>query len=207
MGKTFGAIFGGLIAGVLLTIYSTSIVVMAAKVVMACRQPACTGVAFTDGFIYVVTTVGGLVSALVIAQLSVTRPGHSPTIGRFEPETVTGVRNTNIVVSVYLVAWILCGVIALVVGVMAYPAGSSTLSDIGTTWLGLAVSAAYAYFGINPGNGNGRDDENGGDRRLSDNQQSDDLTTVTTVNTKPVGGKPLDPAPGDPAAVSAGSGI
>src|SRR5215207_3253788 len=31
-----------------------------------------------------------------------------------------------------------------------YPKVNQTLADIGTTWLGLAVSAAYAYFGLTP---------------------------------------------------------
>ena len=33
---------------------------------------------------------------------------------------------------------------------MGEPDGSKTLYDIGTTWLGLAVTTAYAYFGLDP---------------------------------------------------------
>jgi len=42
------------------------------------------------------------------------------------------------------------GFAALLVGVMLYPDSSATLSEIGTTWLGLAVASGYAYFGLNP---------------------------------------------------------
>ena len=35
---------------------------------------------FGSGIIYVVTTIGGLVSALVVAKLAVTEPGENPTI-------------------------------------------------------------------------------------------------------------------------------
>jgi hypothetical protein len=38
----------------------------------------------------------------------------------------------------------------LIVGLMMYPDASQTLANLGTTWLGIAVSAGYAYFGIKP---------------------------------------------------------
>jgi hypothetical protein len=40
------------------------------------------------------------------------------------------------------------GALALAVGVMVFPEVNDTLSNIGTTWLGLAVAAGYAYFGL-----------------------------------------------------------
>jgi hypothetical protein len=42
------------------------------------------------------------------------------------------------------------GLIALIVGVIVFPDSNSTLREIGTTWLGLAVASGYAYFGISP---------------------------------------------------------
>jgi hypothetical protein len=147
------AFFGSVIAVILLCLFSFSTFYMISTVVENCRtMQACTQTTplFGTGFIYVVTTVGGLVSALVIAHLTVTEPGDAPTIGSFAPESTTAVYATNTVVVLYLLAWIATGLAALVVGVMLYPNASSTLSDIGSTWLGLAVSAAYAYFGIRP---------------------------------------------------------
>lgn len=160
MSKTFALIFGALLACALLAIYLGSILWMAWGLWSTCQGAStpCVagGIKLNDGFQFVFTTVGGLVAALVVAQLSVTRPGDAPTIGNFKAETDIGRRRTEQVVGAYLLAWMLCGFIALVVGVMFYNKVNSTLSDAGTSWLGMAVSAAYAYFGINPGTGGGK---------------------------------------------------
>ncbi|MES0038847.1 hypothetical protein NKJ74_26880 [Mesorhizobium sp. M0046] len=151
MNSPMTAFFGSVIAVILLCLFSFSVFYMISTVVENCRDlPVCAPASplFGDGFKYVVTTVGGLVSALVIAHLTVAEPGNAPTIGSFAPESKTAVYATNTVVVLYLLAWIATGLAALVVGVMLFPNASSTLSDIGSTWLGLAVSAAYAYFGI-----------------------------------------------------------
>lgn len=155
MSKTFALIFGALLACALLAIYLFSILWMAVTLWQSC-QGAVTpcvdgGIKLDDGFQFVFTTVGGLVAALVVAQLSVTKPGDTPTIGNFTAETAEGRRRTEIVVGLYMLGWMLCGFVALVVGVMFYNKVNSTLSDAGTSWLGMAVSAAYAYFGISPG--------------------------------------------------------
>lgn len=153
MNSPMTAFFGSVIAVLLLCLFSFSTFYVISLVVENCRSmPVCEPASplFGDGFKYVVTTVGGLVSALVIAHLTVTEPGNAPTVGSFAPESKAAVYATNTVVVLYLLAWIATGLAALVVGVMLYPKASSTLSDIGSTWLGLAVSAAYAYFGIRP---------------------------------------------------------
>lgn len=114
----------------------------------ACQPPEAPLV--REGLMYVVTTVGGLVSALVIAVLSVSRPGGVPELAGFSSTKKALQRLTNGVVSLYLILWLVAGMSALLYGVMWYPGVLPTLSDIGTTWLGLAVSATYAYFGLNP---------------------------------------------------------
>ena len=58
----------------------------------------------------------------------------------------------------------ICGFLALIVGVMFFNKVNSTLSDAGTSWLGMAVSAAYAYFGINPGGNAGNNEAKTGGR-------------------------------------------
>ena len=160
MSKTFALIFGALLACALLMIYLGSILYMTYGLWGACygAMTACASnsIDLSDGFQFVFTTVGGLVAALVVAQLSVTQPGDAPTIGNFKAETDTGKRRTEIVVGLYLLVWMLCGFLALIVGVMFFNKVNSTLSDAGTSWLGMAVSAAYAYFGINPGSSGGK---------------------------------------------------
>jgi hypothetical protein len=138
-----------------------------------CMKP--TG--YEGGYIYVLTTVGGLVSALVIAQLSVTKPGTTPTIGGTAPESNLGIYATNTVVGVYLFAWVFTGIAALVVGVMLCPDGNKTITDLGTTWLGLAVTAAYAYFGIQP---SGR----GGEEKKEDKDEPETPPVVEQLRQK-----------------------
>jgi hypothetical protein len=72
------------------------------------------------------------------------------------PGTTEQTTTTTTIAILYLLGWMSTGLAALVLGVMLYPKASQTLNDIGTTWLGLAVSAAYAYFGISPGTSNNR---------------------------------------------------
>jgi hypothetical protein len=153
MNSAIGAAFGGLVAVILLLLFSASTLYMVSSVISFCAStnPCVSPPAglVGEGFVYVVTTVAGLVSALVIAQLSVTEPGKPPTLGSFRPEGRAATMVTG-VVALYLLAWIATGLAALVVGVMLYPKVNQTLADIGSTWLGLAVSAAYAYFGLTP---------------------------------------------------------
>ncbi len=149
MSSRFGPIFSATLALVLLVLYCSSALYLIYHIYpggKGCVTPA----GYEGGYIYVLTTVGGLVSALVIAQLSVTKPGAAPTIGGAAPETNLGIYATNTVVGFYLFAWVFTGIAALVVGVMLCPEGNKTITDLGTTWLGLAVTAAYAYFGIQP---------------------------------------------------------
>ena len=121
---------------------------------------------FTPGLTYVVTTIGGLVSALVIAQLALTETGDDPvesfTRGlegsrgfeamdeKHKKRTMTRSRT---LAWIYLGGWLVLGVSALIVGVLFYPEVNKSLGDLGTTWLGLAVSAAYSYFGLRTDNG------------------------------------------------------
>ena len=112
-------------------------------------KPACS-VTENDGTVYVFTTVGGLVSALVVAVLANTPPGHNPAekLGNLGVPNVEESGKT--LVGIYLGVWMLTGVTAVIVGVMLIPNASKTLSDMGTAWLGLAITAVYAYLGIQP---------------------------------------------------------
>ena len=50
---------------------------------------------------------------------------------------------------VYLAVWTLAGLAAFVVG-LRHPDVLQPLTDLGQSWLGLAVAAGYAYFQISP---------------------------------------------------------
>jgi hypothetical protein len=140
----FQAIFSGAIAYILLTLY-VGIVGYMVYMVAAYQTKE-----FTSGVTYIVTTVGGLVSALVIGKLAITPPKDPPSLttaaaagGPPDP--------LNVWLTVaYMVVWLLAGLAALIVGVLLFSDVNKLLAGIGTNWLGLAVAAGYAYFGVKP---------------------------------------------------------
>ncbi len=139
-------IIGGIIAYILLMLYSGIAVYIIIKAIACSKDPSCTTLVLHPGLIYVLTTVGGLVSALVVSRMTITVPGSDPAVfmhfGQDQPSAV------NIIVWFYLLIWTFTGLATLVVGVIIFPDTCKTLSDFGTTWLGLAVAAGYAYFNI-----------------------------------------------------------
>ncbi len=141
-------IIGGIIAYILLAIYSGITVYLIVKVCELARINPNGRLEPHPGILYVLTTVGGLVSALVVSRMTVTSPGEDPAIiknfGIGQPAIV------NIIVWCYLLIWTFTGLATLIVAVLIYPDICKTLSDFGTTWLGVAVAAGYAYFNIEP---------------------------------------------------------
>lgn len=149
MEKNFGIIFGGIIAYILLGLYAGTVLHIVLEVIKCAKDNGCQQQDFTEGIIYVVTTIGGLVSALVVSKLTITEPGDNPGIIRAAEEHKEIRWATKLVIA-YLAVWVLTGITALIVGVMVHPKINNTLSDIGTTWLGLAVASGFAYFGVKP---------------------------------------------------------
>jgi hypothetical protein len=151
MQNKFAVIFGGAIAGTLLFLYAFALTYMSVLVYRAGQVRPDRAIEFSSGLVYVATTIGGLVSALVIARLAVTRPGKNPAVMRVAANEAgePNIWVTRLAIA-YLVIWLVVGLISLVIGVMVYPNVSQPLSDIGMTWLGLAVASGYAYFGIKP---------------------------------------------------------
>lgn len=149
------SLFGSLLALILLVLYTLIVGYMISKVMThGSSDTPFTG--FKYGLIYIVTTVGGLISALVIGKLAITDPTEVPVMMKMnvagQPEMD---RWATILSYVYLGTWVLVGLSCLVVGVIFYPDTSRTVSDIGTTWFGLAIAASYSFFGIRPTGGNG----------------------------------------------------
>jgi hypothetical protein len=141
-------IIGGIIAYMLLILYGGIVVYIIQQVIKCSGDPACDKVELHDGLIYILNTVGGLVSALVISKMTITEPGSDPAV--FSHFYEGQPRIVNIIVWSYLVIWTVLGLSSLVAGAILFPDKCKTLSDFGTTWLGLAVAAGYAYFGIDP---------------------------------------------------------
>jgi hypothetical protein len=144
----YGKAFGFVIAIVLLLLYVGAMIFLVERVLACGSAPIC-DIGMTDGATYVMTTVGGLVSALVVAVLAITDPGTNPASSMISDTSSDRTKSiVNIVALTYLTVWVLFGLIALIIGVMIYPTASPTLNQTGTTWFGTAVAAAYAYFGI-----------------------------------------------------------
>jgi hypothetical protein len=141
-------IVGGIIACILLALYSGIAAYVIIKVIACSDEPGCEKIELHSGLIYILTTVGGLVSALVVSRMSVTHPGSDPAVfrnlGQAQPLII------NVIVWSYLLIWTFTGLASLVTGVIVFPDTCKTLSEFGTTWLGLAVAAGYAYFNIDP---------------------------------------------------------
>jgi ABC-type thiamin/hydroxymethylpyrimidine transport system permease subunit len=146
-------IFGGLISVILLGIY-VHLIHVAVKVVY-CVAPACTAYPsayFNDGMAQALSVIGGLVSALVIAELAVAKPGEALVRGALAKDASTvAVNIVSIVATFYVIVWIGAGLTSFFVG-LYHPKEVPQLTTLGQAWLGLAVSAAYAYFGIKPAN-------------------------------------------------------
>ncbi len=92
-----------------------------------------------------ITTIGGLISALVVAKLAIAEPGTIPSLTGSEKATdiekwITGL---------YFGFWGLVGLGCFVIGTFIEDK-EPLVNEIGTTWFGIAVAAAYAYLGINP---------------------------------------------------------
>jgi hypothetical protein len=141
-------IVGGIISYLLLGLYSGITVYVIIKVIECSKDSSCSTVILHGGLIYVLNTVGGLVSALVVSRMTITAPGSDPAVFRNLGEAQSLL--VNIIVWCYLLIWTFTGLATLIIGVIIFPETCKTLSDFGTTWLGLAVAAGYAYFNIDP---------------------------------------------------------
>lgn len=148
-------LFGGLIAVLLLGVY-VHLVRIAVKVVYCLSTPGCVlypATYFNEGMAQALALIGGLVSALVIAELAVAKPGDAP--GRRvlnKDASPLAVRTVSIVSTFYVLVWIGAGLTAFLVG-LYHPKEVPPLTTLGQAWLGLAVTSAYAYFGLKPVNG------------------------------------------------------
>ncbi len=126
--------FQATIAIVLLLLYAFSTGYLVFLVLKCAGQTGCQPPPVSAGLIFIATAVGGLVSALVAAKAAVMERGDE----------------LGLVEHAYVWVWLAAGLTAAVVGWLLFPDLSSTLSDIGKAWVGVALATTYAYFGIRP---------------------------------------------------------
>ena len=145
----FKLVFGGIIAYVLLGFYVYCIVyaVLAANCLSSGGCQAYSKDLNQD-MQNILTVVGGLVSATVVGELALTKPGNAPG-ARLLSAKGTG-KWASVLTIFFMMVWLVCGIYSLVVGSLLHPEVVPALTTAGKSWLGLAVAAAYSYLGVNP---------------------------------------------------------
>lgn len=153
-------LFGGILAAILLGFYIWSIV-DAIEIVQCMEKfknasesvratlPKCDS--FTNNMTYFLNSIGGLISATVVGVLGAT------TVKEFPGEKLFGKKLDGTVQtiaafmpSVYILVWLTCGVFTVIYGFGLYDTDHvPPLTEHAKAWLGVALAAGFAYFGIN----------------------------------------------------------
>ena len=139
-------ILNGIIAIILLLIYSFTLGHMILKVIN--WDMANGNLIFNSNIIWVANVVGGLVAGVIIANLALSKPGETPVTQVREISREYGKKLLKTVIWSYISVWLLIGTAAFLVGVILYPEVNNTLNEIGKYWLGILLGSAYAWFGI-----------------------------------------------------------
>jgi hypothetical protein len=146
------AIFSAVVATLLLVIY-VYLVWHGVDVIRCISDGTCSDLTandFNDRMASSLALIGGLVSALVIAELAITKPGEAPAARLVAADTQAKRKGLmKLVTGVYLIVWLIAGLSAFLYGYLwAEPDALPPLADLGQAWLGIAVGAGYAYFGV-----------------------------------------------------------
>jgi hypothetical protein len=152
--------FGGLLATILLALF----VFLwweafdAARMVLDCGTvgASCESLArgqFTAPMATGFNTIGGLIAAIVVAELAITKPSEVPAARLFATpgEAAGSGRAVKIAALTYLTAWVLTGLAAYLWAALLHPDALRSLTDYGNAWFGLAIASGYSYFGVNRG--------------------------------------------------------
>lgn len=111
---------------------------------------------FTPQMASTMSLIHGLVAALVVAELAITAPGEPPGSRIIAANPTPGAKRiVKPVILAYLFIWTGAGFAAFFWGFLRHSGTLSALTDLGQSWIGIAIAAGYAYFGIQPGKGGG----------------------------------------------------
>jgi len=150
-------LFGGAVAVILLGVH-VRLVRLALSIVACVSNPECTvykAADFNGAMAQALSAIGGLIGALVIAELAVTKPGEGLAARRVSPgrSSLAG-KVVNYVAFFYVLIWLGTGLWAFLV-TLHHPEALPALTNFGQAWFGLAVAAAYSYFGLKPPSSSG----------------------------------------------------
>src|SRR2546425_5349462 len=139
-------LFGGVLVTILLVIYAY--LVSIAVLVVTGRIPFDS---FTPQMASTMSLIHGLVAALVVAELAITAPGEPPGSRIIAANPTPGAKRiVKPVILAYLIIWTVAGLAAFFWGFLRHAGTLSALTDLGQSWIGVAIAAGYAYFGIQP---------------------------------------------------------
>jgi hypothetical protein len=147
-GGALSVVLLGLFIYLLLEAYSIAREVVACGSVMDCADQARArfGPPMQGGL----NLIGGLVAAIVIAELAITKPNEIPAARLFSATELASAPGCfpKVATVAYMIVWALSGLAAYVWGTLQHSDALPCLSDYGSAWLGLAVAAGYTYFGV-----------------------------------------------------------
>jgi hypothetical protein len=98
--------------------------------------------------VWIINIIGGLVAGVVIGNLALADSGSTPLSQVKVLSEDYGKKLMQAIVWIYIIVWLLIGCSSFYVGVIRCPDVSVTLNEIGKSWLGILIGAAYAWFGI-----------------------------------------------------------
>ncbi|HMS41716.1 MAG TPA: hypothetical protein PKE69_15905 [Pyrinomonadaceae bacterium] len=144
-------LFGGILAVLVLGLYGYS-VYEAVDLAKECGDINGCSKTLSGNLTLFFNVIGGLISAVVVGVLGSTNLGEFPAKEAFE-KNLKGY--TAIIAgympSVFILFWIICGVYMILFGFMSFnndPVPQLTVQT--KAWIGTALGAVYAYFGIKP---------------------------------------------------------
>ena len=103
---------------------------------------------------FVITLIGGLISAYVISRFAVTPRGKDP--GKITFYSSNGEaqqksdNNLGVMTYVFLIVWVIMGFCSVTLGMVLSPEIDEMLNTHGKEWIASAVGAFAAYIGIDP---------------------------------------------------------
>jgi hypothetical protein len=149
-------IIAQIIPVILLAFYVSAIGAAVSSTVMAARQcrtnASCAEAIHArriEGVNLILNVVGGLVSALVIAELAITQPGQLPSAQILKRKPLKSSKRTATIISTaFIVVWLLGGALSVLMYLLYPNILPAALSEFAKAWLGLALASAYSYLGI-----------------------------------------------------------
>ncbi len=83
---------------------------------------------------------------------------------------------------VFVLMWILCGLVCLIVGSILGPERSGPIYTTGQTWLGFSITTTYTYFGIDSKSDSESDTENTIKKERNGNDNGSNASTIGSNN-------------------------